>query len=272
MPSAQRPTVVLHADQEHGGIRFAVFIALFFSIFLGFQLLVWLLEAMAPPEIVDYTTFLACVGSIPFALVIIWGLEKILKRVWHSGLSLVLDDTGITVNDTRDKSQLRYNQNEPENHAIRWSGNLMHLKWYFKLSGYPRGGRERRIPAKWMCLATELVQDESRLNVFTFMPPDDAARWIEDSRHGFQRINQAELAENSLRSRIGPPSRPTLPNELIHSKEGRYWLAERRRWQYGVELSAEDFVTLLDYTQAAIDSFSAYEANPQPDSPPRALP
>ena len=26
-----------------------------------------------------------------------------------------------------------------------------------------------------------------------------------------------------------------------------YWLAERRRWEYGIELTPEDFAMLLDY-------------------------
>lgn len=253
MPVAEDSPVVLYADQEHSGLRFAIFIFLFISLIIGFQIIVRLLEAVAPDNLLDYTTFLACAGSIPFALLVIWVLEKILKRYWHSGLSFILDKNGLVVKDTRDKS--RAAENNPgtaAKPAFVWSQNLTLLKWYFKLAGYPRGGRERRIAAKWLCLAAELLQEDSRLNVFTFMPPDEAAKWIDDPHHGFQRINQAELYQNSVRSRVGPPSRPTLPNELLHSKEGRYWLAERRRWQYGVELSPQDFATLLAYAQTSI--------------------
>jgi len=249
MLAGESSPVVLHADQEHGGIRFVIFIVLFVALFVGFQLIARLLQFIAPATLLDYTTFLACAGSVPFALLVIWGLEKILKRYWHSGLSFILDENGLIVDDSRDKSLVLNSQ--PTAPAFVWSQNLTLLKWYFKLAGYPRGGRERRVPVKWLCLAAELLQDDSRLNVFTFMPPDEAARWIDDPHQGFQRINQAELYQNSIRSRVGPPSRPTLPNELLHSKEGRYWLAERRRWQYGIELSPEDFTTLLVYAQPA---------------------
>jgi hypothetical protein len=242
--------IVLYADQEHSGLRFVIFIFLFIGLFAGFSLSVALMEAFAPPALLDYTIFLACAGAIPFALLVIWGMEKLLKRYWHSGLSFILDQTGLFVSDRRDKN--RAPDFQPDIPAIVWSENFSILKWYFKLAGYPRGGRERRAPAKWLCLAAEFLQEDARLNVYTFMSPEKAGRWIDSPGGGFQRLNQAELYDRSVRSRIGPPSRPTIPNELLHSKEGRYWLAEKRRWQYGIELSPEDFNTLLTYAQRSM--------------------
>jgi hypothetical protein len=256
MSAVGKTPVILHADQEHGGIRLVVFIALFIAYFIGFQLVALLIETLAPPAILDYTTFLACVGAAPLALLMIWILEKVLKRVWHSGVSIALDDRGLTVHDKRagpEPGGVSTDEDGDGDHAaeptIAWTGNLSWLNWYFRLSGYSRGGRERRIPAKWYCLATELQQDESRLNVYTFVPPDGVARWTEQPRYRFQLLNLAELREGGLRLRIGPPTRPTLPNHLLQSKEGRYWLAERRRWEYGIELTPEDYATLIDYAQ-----------------------
>jgi hypothetical protein len=257
MSAVGKTPIILHADQEHGGIRLAVFIALFIAYFIGFQLVVLLIETFAPPSLLDYTTFLACIGAAPLALLMIWGLEKFLKRVWHSGVSIMLDDRGLTVQDKRsvprssgDFMGEAGNGEGNEGRTLAWDGNLGRLNWYFRLSGYARGGRERRIPAKWYCLATELQQDESRLSVYTFMPPDEATRWIEQSRYHFQLLNLAELHEGGLRARLSPPTRPTLPNHLLQSKEGRYWLAERRRWEFGLELTGEDYTTLIEYARA----------------------
>jgi hypothetical protein len=247
MSAAAKAPVTLHADQEHSGIRLTIFLALFIGFFIGFQLMASLLEAIAPAALLDYTTFLACVGSIPFALLFIWALEKLLKRVWHSGLSLTLDERGLYVHDRRPGTTTP----KTDGPAMVWSENMSRLNWYFRLSGYPRGGRERRVAAKWLCLATELQQDEKRLNLFTFMPPDAAAAWISDPHHGFHVINPAEIYTNSMRARLGPPSRPTIPNRLLQSKDGRYWLAERRRWEYGIELAPDDFNTLMHYSIAA---------------------
>lgn len=244
---AQSP-VVLHADQEHSGIRITIFAALFVGFFIGFRLVAWLLEMLAPPGLLDYVTFLACVGAVPVALLFIWGLEKVLKRVWHSGLSITLDGRGLYVEDRRAGATAAQAADRP---ALVWSEHLGQLNWYFRLSGYPRGGRERRVPAKWLCLATELQQDDARLSVFTFMPPNAAERWTGDPKQGFHILNPAEAYDRSVRSRIGPPSRPTLSNRLLQSKDGRYWLAERRRWEYGIELTPDDFATLMAHAAAA---------------------
>ena len=247
--------VVLHADQEHSGIRLVIFISLFIAYFLSYQLVYRLLLALAPDSILDYAIFLSCVGGLPVALLSIWGLEGILKRVWHSGLSLELDSQGITVHDQRRdvmfSSPVGDSDRSP---AITWGGNLTQLNWYFPLSGYPRGGRERRVSAKWLCRATELQQDGARLNVFALMPPKQAVQWTGSQRLDFRRLNPAGLYTTTVRTRLSPPSRPTIPNELLHSKDGRYWLAERRRWEYGVELTPKDFATLMNYAQAGMHS------------------
>ncbi len=234
-------SIVLHADQEHSGIRMAIFLSLFAALFIGFLVARWLLITLAPPTIQDYAIFLACVGAVPLALLFIWGLEKALKRVWHSGLSLVLDGRGLSVHDRRDGAVV-----DPTAAPVfLWAANMGQLNWYFRLSGYPRGGRERRASAKWLCLATELQQDDARLSIFTFMSPDAARPWTDDPRQGYHIINAAELYDRSARSRIGPPTRPTIPHRLLQTKDARYWLAERRRWEFGIELTPDDFATLL---------------------------
>ena len=260
MSANARNPVILHADQEHSGLRLVIFAALFVGLILGFFLLGWLIDALAPQSVKDYATFLSCVGAVPVALLLIWGLEKLLKRVWRSGLSLELNQWGIVVHDRREAGASQESATalssslapgpSPVEPALRWDANFSQINWYFRLSGYPRAGQERRAPAKWLCLATELHQDGARLNVFTLMSPERAAAFIDNPRLAFQRLNPAELYDRSARTRIGPPSRPALPNTVLHSKDGRYWLAERRRWEYGVELTPDDFTTLMTYAQA----------------------
>ncbi len=269
MTSANPSPLIIHADQEHSGIRMVIFISLFIGFILSFQIAAWLLNALAPPDVQDYTTFLACIGAIPLTLLMLWGLENLLKRVWHSGLSLELDRRGITVHDRRPPAAAgRQSGGLPSadetpaagEPAILWAANLSQLNWYFKLSGYPRGGRERRASAKWLCLATELNQDGARLNVYAFMSPERAARCIDDPALAFRRLNPAEVYDTSVRSRFGPPSRPEIPNALLHSKDGRHWLAERRRWEYGVELAPQDFTALISFAQANMRPTAADDA------------
>lgn len=247
MSALEERPIILHADQEHSGLRLAVFVGLFVGYLIGFRLVLFLLETFAPPALLDFAIFLSCAGGLPFAFLFIWGLEKVLKRVWHSGLSIVLDGKGLYIHDRRAGQAL----DTPTEPAMRWSERMGQTRWYFRPHGYPRGGRERRVPAKWLCLAVELQQDENRLSVFTFMPPDEAGAWVDDPRKEFHPINPAELYDESLRSRLGPPERPMIPNRLLQSRDARYWLAERRRWEYGIELSPADFATLLRYADEA---------------------
>jgi hypothetical protein len=269
MPAGKSP-LVMHADQEHGGIRLAVFIALFVGFLIGFFLVFFLLEAFAPPALLDYAIFLSCVGAAPVALLITWLVEKALKRVWPSGISLILDEWGIRVRDRRvgeEHNESPGVQSGPQQAQsapmMTWGANLGQLNWYFRLSGYTRGGSERRIPAKWYCLATEFQQDELRLSVFTFLPPDATSDLVSQPGCHFQLLNLAELYQGGVRSRVGPPSRPTLTNNLLQSREGRYWLAERRRWEYGLELTPKDFTTLVNHAQHARRGLLAAEDRAQ---------
>ena len=99
MSATGRTSIILHADQEHSGLRLAVFLGLFAGLLLGFGVVLVALNAFAPPAIRDYRYFLSCVGAFPVALLLIWGLERLLKRVWHSGLSLELTPYGIVAHD-----------------------------------------------------------------------------------------------------------------------------------------------------------------------------
>ena len=240
MSATGRTATILHADQEHSSLRLVVLLALLAGLLLGFGVVLLALNAFAPPAIRDYRYFLSCVGAFPVALLLIWGLERLLKRVWHSGLSLELNPYGVIVHDRRGEGAWNL---EP---TLSWSAHFTQLNWYFRVSGYPRAGRERRVPNKWLCLATELRQDDNRLNVFTFLPPERAAAWIDNPRAAFHLLHPADVYETSARAHLGPPGRPTIPNQVLHSKDGRYWLAERRRWEYGVELTPQDFNTFMD--------------------------
>lgn len=256
MSSDAQSGVTLHADQEHGGLRFAVFVTLFIAYILAFQLVRLLLLRFAPEVWSDYAVFLACIGALPFALFVVWLVEMALKRYWHSGTSLELNTASVTLHARDIVSETDAAYGEP---AIIWSQNFSQINWHFRLAGYARGGRERRVPAKWQCVATELQQDDTRINVYTFLPPEMADALTQQDRFDFHLLNPAELYDTSVRARIGPPSRPSIPNHLLHSKDGRYWLAERRRWLYGIELSSDDFITLLT---SVPDSPEATESAP----------
>jgi hypothetical protein len=140
---------VLHADQEHTGIRFAVPTIWLVTFFLFYVLIKGFLDSQPPGGIADYAVALSCFGALPLSLGIGAAGEKLLKQRWHSGRQVKISDQGLNVV-----------LNEGEDLSVDWSRRANQILWKFPLKGYPRGGRERRVPGNWLCLATQVQQDE----------------------------------------------------------------------------------------------------------------
>jgi hypothetical protein len=224
--------LVLHADQEHSGLRTAVILLLFVCIALFFTLLNTLWPEIAPRRLVDFTFVIACAGSLVLALAAVWGIEQGLKRVWHSGRVLTLDENGIQVQDM-----------DLPPYALSWNGNMNQLYWRFVLKGYKRGGRERRVPEKWVCLAMQVQEGENRVIAYTYIAPKKAEEVMTQyGRVHFHEIYPADVYATDARSRFSIPSRPEkIPADVLAGKDGKQWLAEQRRWLEGFELTNKDF-------------------------------
>jgi hypothetical protein len=226
---------VLHADQEHTGIRFAVPTIWIVSYIIIYALIKGLLDNQPPGSVADYAVALSCLGALPISLGIGAASERFLKQRWHSGREVQVSDQGLTVVLNNVEDQL----------SIDWSRRANQILWNFPLKGYPRGGRERRVPGNWLCLATQVQQDEQRFIVYCLMSPKQAEPLLDKYR--FHSINQADFYDtNGVKNWLTAPSRPSLPANMLTGKEGPYWLAERRRWHEGLELTAQDFKFFLE--------------------------
>lgn len=245
----EQPPVMLHTDQEHGGLRLVVIVVLIISLIVGFLLIQLLFSLLASgTRIVEFATVISCILTIPLALGIAWIVEKALKREWRSGKSLTLDEDFLTYNSHKLKNDQAVD--DESQFSFDWSKRVNILNWYFKLKGFPRAGRERRVPSKWLGLASQIQQDDSRVIVFCYLPPQNAAVWIdnEDISEPFVEISLEEVYKQAGQRRRGSAStRPNLAPSLLTSPEGRYWLAEQKRWQVGVELTGQDFEIFIDY-------------------------
>ena len=187
-------TTILYADQEHNAIRLLIPVLLLLSFCLGFSALNWLLGLVMPGQ--DSRIVLACVGAVPLGLLLAYVGEAGLKRFWRSGRRVLLQEDRVTL------------QVGPQDERVLVPGVLTDLLlWYFPLSGYPRGGRERRVPANWSCVAASVQQDETRAIVFCFAAPGRLQEW--QQRYDFHALDPTEVYERSLSSRITLPSRGT---------------------------------------------------------------
>jgi hypothetical protein len=232
--STAHEPIVLNADPEHAGLRVTVLAVLAIALAAGFFALRSLLREAAPG--LTAPSILACGGSIPLALALGAGVEAILKRTWTSGKRLLLEHEKLSLQwpDERDV-------------VLELGQTVNETWWHFPLAGYRRGGRERRVSDRWHCVAGQLQQEGSRIIAFTFVPPQRMEAW--QALRSFYRLQPSEVYDNSLQSRLEGPVRPEIPTAVIAGESGRYWLAERHRWQQGIELTPEDFETLLGILQ-----------------------
>jgi hypothetical protein len=221
---------VLRADPEHAGLRATIIVVLLVAVWLAFLLLRELLTSFLPE--IGSPAILACLGAIPVALVISAGIEALLKRGWGSGRQLVIETQSLALQRAGVDQVI-----------LRWDEPLSDVWWHFRVAGYPRGGRERRIPDRWHCVAGQLQQDGQRIVAFAFVSPSrlEALK----GSHSLYTLDPKDVYESSMRRRLEGPARPELPAEVIAGESGRFWLAERNRWQQGVELLPDDFETLL---------------------------
>jgi hypothetical protein len=253
MTQSGQPSKVLHADPEHGGLRFVVIVVLLLGLILGFVMIQLLLSLLAANSIlIEFATILSCAGAILLALSIAWATEIYLKQAWPSGTTLLLDDSELIFQ--MGKQGHSQTEEGSEEIVFDWSKTLNLTRWYFELSGYPRAGRERRVSSKWLCLACQLQQDEARLILFSYFPPNEAAVWTNNQKlvEPFHSISLAHLYSEAGKKNRGAATRPKIPSNMLTGSDGRYWLAEQKRWQDGLELTQEDFATFMEYMEQKI--------------------
>jgi hypothetical protein len=226
--------IVLHADSEHSGLRFAVLATFLVSFFLIFLMLTIILRSLSGTLISSFYFILSCAGALVLSIGAAGLAEYSAKRWWLSGRSIILNHDGIVAT-----------VDPPETLSFFWAGHNSLVRWYSHLSGYRRGGRERRVPAAWLCISCQLQQDESRIIVYSYMPEERAGLFIDDKR--FLELRPGEYIQSSVFRRwLSPPSRPEIPTKVLVGKQGHYWLAERRRWNEGMELSIDDFFLFIE--------------------------
>lgn len=221
---------VIYANEEHDSVRIFVLFIMVVGTVGGFVL--W--RAVLPEF--GFKTLVSCGGGVALALLGAALVESGSKRAWPSEKRFSITAQGM-VQSRPGQSPLTFTA---KNYA-------MTTYWYFPLTDYPRGGRERRFANHWLCLACQLQQDEDRMNVYCFISPRKAEALL--AQFNFQQIYPKDIYDTSFRARMTLPTRPEIPPEIIAGKEGRLWLAERNRWHDGIELSPADFLTFLNATK-----------------------
>jgi hypothetical protein len=234
LEAGQSDVIVIQADKEHGGIQFTVpLIMLVGGILVYLVVDSWLLHPLLGGGDYDsFRPFLRIVLSIILGVAIGGVAESIMKRTWVSGRQLTVDPDGLTIED-KDLTPAQ----------IDWDKRVNLLCWKYPLRGYPRGGRERRVPGNYYLLACRLLQDDSVVVAYCFADSKEVDQV--PGHTGFVGIDMAELYGKGPLGRFSQPVRPTIPAHLLSGRQGQVWAAEKQRWSNGFELDPDDFFSLM---------------------------
>jgi hypothetical protein len=206
-----QPSRTIPVDVEHAGVRLALPLILLVS----FGLLFVILNALPGVSSTGCLMVLIAGGG---ALLIGVISDRILKQIWPSGRSLVIQPDGLRLVDRRKRQNKEIN--------IQWTQRINLLAWRFTVK---RGSA--RIPKGWIVLGCQLTQDDEQVIFYTLAPDQEA----EDTRYA--NFNQLLLREVVNKGEL--PLREA-------NKQRRLLRAEDERWRDGAELSHADFATLID--------------------------
>lgn len=229
----------INGNQEHSGIGLIILLTMLVAVVIFYMVLFRTLPSIFGGASGDYlliAAFLALFLAVGFVALV----DPLLKRVWPSGYAVVLNDSAIACERPKaDGSAINLNQDHTS------------LFWMFKMTGYPRFGRERQIRKGDFCLGVEIQQDDERMVIYAYVSPTKIGRTVQTT--GFTEINMEKIYDTSIGSRVRnwrmPGKRPEIPASLIVSDEGKYWLAERHRWEEGIELTPKDFQAFVEHVR-----------------------
>lgn len=238
--------ISLPADREHKGIEIIVPLGMFLGGIVCYFVVnsQILLPLMDGTDLEGFRPLLRLVLAIVLGVAIGAILELILKQIWPSGRLVEVDETGLTAVE-KDKTATR----------IDWEQRVNILRWRYMMRGYPRGGRERRVPTGHLLLAVRLLQDDREVIVHCYLSAKQASQVPGYGR--FTSIDMASLYDKGALQRFLRPERPRVSKELVSGKQGPIWAAEKARWAAGFELEFKDFSTLMELLKRHAVPFSA---------------
>jgi hypothetical protein len=201
-------------DAEHFSIRFLVPVIMV-SVTLVFH---FVARAILDTLLNDGVNPTCVVLPLDIVVLFVVGnvTERTLKSLVPSRRSAALSAEELVIIDERRKP--------PTETRVEWDKTVNVMAWRFAVR------RRTRIPKGWYCMALQLLQDETTVILYTFMPPDEA-----EALRGFQ---------NFVRLR---PRKETESNADLGAvaEQRRLLKLEDARWEDGAEIARDDFRAVL---------------------------
>jgi hypothetical protein len=202
--------VTISVDQEHGSLRLIV-VVLFLVIWAG----VYAIANMLIPD--AGLNLIAILVGFGAAALLTRLIEPRLKDRLPSGRRLEIDAGGIRLK-LRDQLQEEIKAGEP----------VSALLWHFKIK------RRSRVPKGWSVVACALEQDERYLAVYTFASPEQVVT-LNKIVTFTEMVSEKKQGRNSKQDSL-----------RVAGEQRRLRLAEMHRWNFGAELTYDDFERYLN--------------------------
>ena len=222
-------------DVEHMGIRIVIPIVIIVS---GVGLYAWLNTAWPDLLINSFGVTDDAISGISAIIIAIGGAlgigaiaDRLLKRFWPSGRSLMLDPAAITLTNLKDQSVVTLHRDKRLN--VR--------SWRFTVRR-----NSPRAPRGWYMVACQFMQDEAELTVYSFLPP--------------RKFEGLPLARTCLELQT-PPERATDFNPRSTPLRGRMEQRvlselETGRLLTGAELRPVDFSVFVNTLAGEVSGWS----------------
>ena len=201
-------------------------VAWFLTIVLVYLFGRWIVTLLIGP-VSGVGVFVLVVAAIFLAQPLAhWG-ERKLVALWPSGRAVQLESGALT---WRDKSQSA---------RLDLRGKVNYWRWRFQV----RRRRGGRVPSGHHCFAIRLLQGDTAVSLYTFLPSERAEALA--THYAFYELR-----------------RPNDTNKLLHGgRDAVYLAAEDARWESGAELEAADFEALLLHLAAHVPEFARLPAS-----------
>ncbi len=215
----------LRADRFHAGVRLGVLVAWLASVVLVFLVLRAVISAVLAP-VGGVGLLMLIVVAVAVAQPLAMLSERALMQRWPSGRAARLAPNRLSWQDKTKTSDLDLAQ------------KVNYWRWQFEV----KQRRSGRVPTGHYCLAIRLVQGETELSLYSFMPLAKAQAITKD--YPFYELRRA--------SDKGKPA--------LGGRDALFLAAEHTRWESGAELEPEDFRALMHHLGAHLDGFATSAA------------
>lgn len=211
---------LLPADRYHTGVRLATLGLWLAAVVASYAVLSLLANPIFGLQ-TGLGDLLLLVAAVVVAQPLAWLGERQLLAHWPSGRAAQLEPGALVWRD------------RPATYRLDLSQKVNFWRWRFAVRR-----RSGRVPGNHHCFAIRLVQGDTLVTLYTFLPP--AAADSLSGRYPFYELR-----------RPNDPGKTTLGG-----RDAIYMAAEHVRWEDGAELEPADFEALLGHLAASLPDFA----------------